>query len=170
MTKVAELLGHTERVLYMAMSPDGSVVVSATDAKTLMEIWAFAKPQSVHHLPLLRGLLPTPLLHPRERPQLCQLQEVGGIHPFRPFLIVVANRIRPKSEKYVAMGLISDLNMSSTSDNYPLAVVCGNVEDISNASRVSSKPTPTRRLPRADPATSSSRTSATLSASRSPWF
>ena len=28
MTKVAELLGHTERVLYMAMSPDGSVVVS----------------------------------------------------------------------------------------------------------------------------------------------
>ena len=38
MTKVAELLGHTERVLYMAMSPDGSVVVSATDAKTLMEI------------------------------------------------------------------------------------------------------------------------------------
>ena len=45
MTKVAELLGHTERVLYMAMSPDGSVVVSATDAKTLMEIWAFAKPQ-----------------------------------------------------------------------------------------------------------------------------
>ena len=34
MTKVAELLGHTERVLYMAMSPDGSVVVSATDAKT----------------------------------------------------------------------------------------------------------------------------------------
>ena len=74
MTKVAELLGHTERVLYMAMSPDGSVVVN---------------------LPLLRGLLPTPLLHPRERPQLCQLQEVGGIHPFRPFLIVVANRIRP---------------------------------------------------------------------------
>ena len=28
MAKVAELLGHTERVLYMAMSPDGSVVVS----------------------------------------------------------------------------------------------------------------------------------------------
>ena len=26
-------------------------------------------------------------------------------------------RIRPKSEKYVAMGLISDLDMSSTSDN-----------------------------------------------------
>ena len=30
MTKVAELLGHTERVLYMAMSPDGSVVVSCS--------------------------------------------------------------------------------------------------------------------------------------------
>ena len=59
MTKVAELLGHTERVLYMAMSPDGSVVVSATDAKTLMEIWAFAKPQSAP---------------PSSPTQLCQLQ------------------------------------------------------------------------------------------------
>lgn len=38
MTKVAELTGHTSRVLHMAMSPDGSTVVSAAADETL-RIW-----------------------------------------------------------------------------------------------------------------------------------
>ena len=35
MTRVAELTGHTSRVLHMAMSPDGSTVVSAAGDETL---------------------------------------------------------------------------------------------------------------------------------------
>jgi cell division cycle 20, cofactor of APC complex len=35
MTKVTELTGHTSRVLHMAMSPDGSTVVSAAGDETL---------------------------------------------------------------------------------------------------------------------------------------
>lgn len=38
MTKVAELTGHTNRVLHMAMSPDGSTVVSAAADETL-RLW-----------------------------------------------------------------------------------------------------------------------------------
>lgn len=38
MTKVAELTGHTARVLHMAMSPDGSTVVSAAADETL-RLW-----------------------------------------------------------------------------------------------------------------------------------
>jgi WD40 repeat protein len=35
MTRVAELTGHTSRVLHMAMSPDGTTVVSAAGDETL---------------------------------------------------------------------------------------------------------------------------------------
>lgn len=35
MVKVAELMGHTERVLHLALSPDGSTLVSAGADETL---------------------------------------------------------------------------------------------------------------------------------------
>jgi len=38
MTKTAELLGHTERVLHLAISPDGSTVVSGGADETL-RLW-----------------------------------------------------------------------------------------------------------------------------------
>ena len=38
MAKVAELTGHSSRVLHLAMSPDGSTVVSAAADETL-RLW-----------------------------------------------------------------------------------------------------------------------------------
>ena len=38
MVKVAELLGHTERVLHLAVSPDGSTVISGGADETL-RLW-----------------------------------------------------------------------------------------------------------------------------------
>lgn len=38
MTKVAELTGHTARVLHLAMSPDGSTILSAGADETL-RLW-----------------------------------------------------------------------------------------------------------------------------------
>ncbi|XP_072024015.1 cell division cycle protein 20 homolog [Amphiura filiformis] len=43
MTRIAELLGHTSRILHMAMSPDGSTVVSAAADETLRLWKCFAR-------------------------------------------------------------------------------------------------------------------------------
>ena len=44
MVKVAELLGHTERVLHTALSPDGSTLLSAGADETLRLVtyWSMA--------------------------------------------------------------------------------------------------------------------------------
>ncbi len=44
MTKVAELTGHTSRVLHMATSPDGTTVVSAAGDETL-RFWKVFEPR-----------------------------------------------------------------------------------------------------------------------------
>ena len=46
MTKVAELTGHTARVLHMAQSPDGNTVVSAAADETLRFWKVFEQPES----------------------------------------------------------------------------------------------------------------------------
>eukprot|EP00897_Mesotaenium_endlicherianum_P010935 jgi/Mesen1/9870/ME000070S09154 len=64
MAKVAELTGHTARVLHMAQSPDGSMVVSAAADETLRFWKAFGGPDSSTAARLAgsrsgKGLLPT---------------------------------------------------------------------------------------------------------------
>jgi cell division cycle protein 20 (cofactor of APC complex) len=48
MAKVKELDGHTARVLHMAVSPDGSQVVSAAADETL-RFWDIFNPPSKSH-------------------------------------------------------------------------------------------------------------------------
>ena len=45
MTKMAELTGHTARVLHLAQSPDGATVVSAAADETLRFWRVFAQPE-----------------------------------------------------------------------------------------------------------------------------
>lgn len=51
MTRIAELTGHTSRVLHMAMSPDGSTVVSAAGDETLRFWRIFDLAQTKQHKP-----------------------------------------------------------------------------------------------------------------------
>lgn len=46
MAKVAELTGHTSRVLHLAQSPDGATVVSAAADETLRFWRCFGEPAS----------------------------------------------------------------------------------------------------------------------------
>ena len=46
MSKVATLTGHTYRVLYLAMSPDGSTVVTGAGDETLRFWQVFPGPRS----------------------------------------------------------------------------------------------------------------------------
>ena len=43
MTKITELTGHLERVLYMALSPDGTTIVSGASDETL-RFWKVFQP------------------------------------------------------------------------------------------------------------------------------
>ena len=43
MTKITELTGHMERVLYMALSPDGTTIVSGASDETL-RFWKVFQP------------------------------------------------------------------------------------------------------------------------------
>ncbi|CAL9020049.1 unnamed protein product [Prunus brigantina] len=55
MAKVAELTGHTSRVLYMAQSPDGCTVASAAGDETLRFWNVFVVPEVAK---------PSPKAHP----------------------------------------------------------------------------------------------------------
>ncbi|ONK56090.1 uncharacterized protein A4U43_C10F4030 [Asparagus officinalis] len=49
MDKIAELTGHTSRVLYMAQSPDGCTVASAAGDETLRFWKIFGDPDVPNH-------------------------------------------------------------------------------------------------------------------------
>lgn len=55
MVKIAELAGHTSRVLYMAQSPDGCTVASAAGDETLRFWNVFGTPQVGKHSPKTRS-------------------------------------------------------------------------------------------------------------------
>ena len=57
MVKVAELTGHTSRVLHMAQSPDGTTICSAAADETLRFWNAFPGPKSREGSRLGSGLL-----------------------------------------------------------------------------------------------------------------
>lgn len=54
LTRVAKLSGHRGRVLHLALSPDGTAVVTGSSDETLKFWDVFPKPRE----PLLSGLLP----------------------------------------------------------------------------------------------------------------
>lgn len=60
MTKVATLTGHTFRVLYLAMSPDGQNIVSGAGDETLRFWNAFPGPKTRRDGALTSALFPMP--------------------------------------------------------------------------------------------------------------
>ncbi len=56
MKKIAELRGHTSRVLHLALSPDGTTVASAAADETL-RFWKVFQPTSNSQMKFNNGLL-----------------------------------------------------------------------------------------------------------------